>query len=233
MKEDYIINAIDQEKWLYTYSQSPQISGQTGFIGYLRGDFGKGGDSFYTSWFDHDKFLNDKEFKETLDQVVNHLRFTDAGFLQSRNDLEKFAYEHPECIRQGTFGQEYGFQVETGKYSFLFRCNANMGDYNVYCYCYLSKRLNSHIQKASDGIRFIDSSYKELFRIADGERIEIESMDMSVTAHTCRYIDDTHIEIGHSIYHICQFAEMMETMRSKYRPEKKSVEGEERGDSSC
>ena len=30
-----------------------QIEGQTGSIGYLRGDFGAGGKEFFSSWFDH------------------------------------------------------------------------------------------------------------------------------------------------------------------------------------
>ena len=37
----------------YTYAQSQQLRGQTGSIGHLRGDFGSGGQEFYTSWFDH------------------------------------------------------------------------------------------------------------------------------------------------------------------------------------
>lgn len=35
----------------YSYVQSPQIQGQTGNIGYLRGDFGSNGNWFYTTWF--------------------------------------------------------------------------------------------------------------------------------------------------------------------------------------
>lgn len=37
----------------YTYAQSTQLEGQTGSIGYLRGDFGSSGNEFYSSWFDH------------------------------------------------------------------------------------------------------------------------------------------------------------------------------------
>ena len=33
----------------YSYVQSPQIQGQTGNIGYLRGDFGSNGNWFYTT----------------------------------------------------------------------------------------------------------------------------------------------------------------------------------------
>ena len=37
----------------YTYAQSTQISGQTGNIGHLRGDFAHSGYGFYTTWFDN------------------------------------------------------------------------------------------------------------------------------------------------------------------------------------
>ena len=37
---------------LYVYRQSQQISQQTGFVGYLRGDYGESGKQFFTSWFE-------------------------------------------------------------------------------------------------------------------------------------------------------------------------------------
>ena len=47
------IRAIAPNEWKYTYSQSMQITGQTGNIGHLRGDFDSGGYGFYTTWHDH------------------------------------------------------------------------------------------------------------------------------------------------------------------------------------
>jgi len=40
------IRAIAPNEWKYTYSQSMQITGQTGNIGHLRGDFDSGGYGF-------------------------------------------------------------------------------------------------------------------------------------------------------------------------------------------
>lgn len=36
----------------YSYSQSQQISMQTGFIGYLRADMGSNGEGFFSTWND-------------------------------------------------------------------------------------------------------------------------------------------------------------------------------------
>jgi hypothetical protein len=59
-------------------------------------------------------------------------------------------------------------------------------------------------------IRFIDSGYKEQFRIPDGEQIKIRYSWGEEQLRTCRYIDDYHVEVGNNLYHICEFAELME-----------------------
>ena len=47
----------------YTFSQSQQLSMQTGLIGYLRADFGSNGNEFWTTWNDFRKDLKTDEFK--------------------------------------------------------------------------------------------------------------------------------------------------------------------------
>ena len=67
-------------------------------------------------------------------------------------------------------------------------------------------------------IRFIDSRYNELFRIKDGESITVKFSDGSMSDRKCTYIDDYHTKIGYDIFHICEFAELMERNGSTYRP---------------
>mgnify|MGYP000426499806 CR=1 FL=1 len=43
-------------------------------IGYVRGDFGKSGNEFYTTWFPEDDSKKTERFRETLDQVINAFR---------------------------------------------------------------------------------------------------------------------------------------------------------------
>ena len=45
-----------------------------GLIGYLRGDFGKNGNEFYTSWFNKNEKLNKEPFKTEFDDVMKFLR---------------------------------------------------------------------------------------------------------------------------------------------------------------
>lgn len=67
-------------------------------------------------------------------------------------------------------------------------------------------------------IRFINSNYDELFRIPDGGNIKVDFPDRSFVS-PCKYIDDYHTEIGGNIYHICQFAEILERGNGKASPE--------------
>lgn len=69
-----------------------------------------------------------------------------------------------------------------------------------------------------DDIRFIDSSYNEQFRIPDGGTIQVEYPDRACSAK-CEYIDDYHTIISGEVYHICQFAEILERGGGVCRPE--------------
>ena len=73
-------------------------------------------------------------------------------------------------------------------------------------------------------IKFIDSSYRELFKIPDGGVVKITLSDGEVMERRCKYIDDYHFELlrpgnDHGeVYHICQFAEINERNGNKYEP---------------
>ena len=205
----FTIRPLHSDEQKYTYKQSTQIEGQTGNIGYLRGDFGAGGKEFFSSSFDHRRDLKTDEFKSELDEVINALRSEEYGLLKSRTVMAQYAEKYPDSAFQGNYATEYGFRTDTEKYSFLIRCNPARGDYNFYCYCYVREWLR-HMEKASRGIRFITPDYKEKFKIPDGDKIRITLSDGEQLDRTCRYIDDYHLEVGSNLYHICEFAERME-----------------------
>jgi hypothetical protein len=68
-------------------------------------------------------------------------------------------------------------------------------------------------------IRFIDSTYRELFRIPDGGYITITHADGEQGVIPCKYIDPYHFYLDGDCLHICQFAELMERKGSSYAPE--------------
>lgn len=195
----------------YSYRQSQQISMQTGLVGYLRADMGSNGNDFYSSWNDFRKSLNTEEFRQEFDGIINQHR-EEGGMLSNRRALSSFCKVTPDsAFSNGR--NEYGMRIDTDKYAYLLRLNPNPGEYNLYCYCYERNWLDHHLSEAERGIRFITPEYKTLFTLSDGDQVRIARDDGSSRDYVCRYIDQTHLEVNdgtNSLYHICEFAELME-----------------------
>lgn len=209
---DMTLRVLPQNQQLYTYAQSQQLYSQTACIGHLRGDMDSSGTGFYTSWDNHRANLKTDAFKEEFDTVINMLRFDEryGGILKNRSKLAAYCYGNPESGFEGNYSREYGFRADTEKYAYLMRLNPNKGDYNFYIYAYEREWLDYHLKQAEKGIRFITPNYKDIFRIPDGDKIRIIYGNGETTDRTCRYIDETHLEVGTNLYHICEFAEIMQ-----------------------
>lgn len=213
------IRPLTEEEMKYTYAQSTQLDGQTGNIGYLRGDFGSAGKEFFTTWTDRWERYKTDVFKAELDEVVNALRSGEYGLLRDRTAMREYVREHPDSLFGTDSGAAVsGFRVDTEEHAFLIRCNPVQGDYNFYCYCYVSEFLDRHMANARQGIRFVDPHYKELFRIPDGGKIVITEPGGEQRERTCRFVEEYHTEVGSSLYHICEFAEIMQRCGNSYGP---------------
>ena len=212
---DISLRTMTESEQKYSYSQSQQLSMQCGAVGYLRGDFGSSGDEFFTTWNDCHTPYKTEAFSAEFDTVMESL-CSDLRLFRSRDDLAEYCGAHADGALNET---EFGFRVDGEKYSYLIRCNPQKGDYNFYVFPYVSEWLDRHIQKAENGIRFIDSGYNELFRIPDGGKVLLTHSDGRTDICACRYIDSTHLEFGKELYHSCQLAEVLERNGAVYAPE--------------
>ena len=213
------VRPLTTQEISYCYAQSQQLTMQTGSIGYLRADFDSNGKNFYSTWFDHRKELKSDAFKSEFDDVINALRDNPdyGGLLKSRSDMSAYCRDNALAF-QGSYTTEYGVRVDTDHYSYLLRMNPTKGDYNLYCCCLVKQWLDRHLTNAQRGIRFITPDYKEKFRIADGDKIRIIRSDGEKNDRVCRYIDETHFELGEGsmgLFHICEFAEKMEESKAQ------------------
>lgn len=213
---DLDMRALTEKEDKYTFSNSMQISMQCGLIGHLRADMDSDGNGFFSSWEDYRKELKTDEFKDEFDKVINSLR-EEGDILYNRKSLAKYCYSSPQA-KMNNEQDYYGVRIDTEKYAYLCRLNPNKGEYNLYCYCHIKDWLDKHIRSAEKGIRFITPEYKEKFRISDGEKIRITFSDGEVKDRVCRYIDDSHVEVGDDLYHICEFAERMEQCGATFIP---------------
>ena len=71
-------------------------------------------------------------------------------------------------------------------------------------------------------IRFITSDYTVLFRIQDGDTILVTLPDRQFVER-CEYIDDYHFKAGLSVFHICQYAEILEQNNGRCEPEPETL----------
>lgn len=213
------------EEQLYTYEQSQQLRGQTGSIGHLRGDFGHGNE-FYTTWYDHIPSLKTQEFKDDLDMVINTLR-EKGRLLHDLSSMQNNVWNQPESRFEEGYSRSCGFRADTEHYAFLLRCTPMRGEYNFYCFCYDKQSLDRHISNASRGIRFITPMYQTKFVLPDGERISVTFADGRKESFSCRYIDETHVQIDRNLYHICEYAERLEAVGAVCQPQKTAVKDKE------
>ncbi len=146
------IRAATQEERAYSYSQDKDVMRKAGCIGHLRGDMDTDGNSFFTTWDDHNAELKTKEFKAEFDDVINGLRFDEqyGGLLKNRSSLSAYCHKHPESAFEGNYTAEYGFRIDTDEHSYMLRCNPNKGDYNFYCYAYNREMLDEVLLPAPD-----------------------------------------------------------------------------------
>ena len=223
---------------LFLYRNSAQICAQTGFQGHLRGDFENGGEFLFTTFFPC-KNPFDEGFSDALQVVVDSLR--NDGCLQSFRTMRNYCFTEAAASRiSSRWGRdEYAFRVDHAGFSFLFRLLPYMGDYHFYVWCYRTDWLNQHMEKAWNGIRFVDTCGNDLFRLADGGRFRLESTladehgAHTVSAEiTARYVDDYHLELpsyaGNSVYHIAEYAELLESEGKVPKPSHGELRSPER-----
>ena len=205
---EYEKRAMIEAEDKYTFRQSTQISMQTGLIGHLRADMDTDGNGFFSSWFDFREELKTDGFKAEFDEVINSLR-EEGDILHNRRALAKYCY----CTPQSRMQEEPGYVWRSCGYRKVCLPSApEPGQRRIQpVLLLLSPGL---ARSAPEGRRernpFIDSHYKELFRIPDGGKVKIHYSWNEEQIRTCRYIDDYHVEIGSNLYHICEFAERME-----------------------
>ncbi|MCX4374095.1 MAG: hypothetical protein OSJ58_20195, partial [Dysosmobacter sp.] len=203
---------------LFAYEQRAQISERCGNPGYLWGELDNSGSIFLKSWQTFVRSQNTPEFKAEFNTVLDMLRFDEryGHVLKNRATMTVYCLDHAE----GSFrnGFEYAFRADTQGYSYLIRCIPTGEDNHVYIYPYRRDLLDRHMKQAERGIRFITPDGKEKFRVADGDMVRIITSEGANLDCMTRYIDDCHVEIDGSFYHVREFAEWMKERSSKVIP---------------
>mgnify|MGYP001186120346 FL=1 len=156
---EFDLRALTEAEEKYTYSQSMQISMQTGLLGYLRADMGRNGTDFFSDWFDFRKELKTEDFQKEFNKMIDSYR-KDGEFLSNRSALTEFC-QTIKCFKKDD--RSFGVRVDSDNYAYLCRLNPNRSEYNLYSFAYKKDWLNRHIHEAENGIRFVSPANRELF----------------------------------------------------------------------
>ena len=129
----YEIRPASAEEAGLFYAMPPEKDTELGCIGHVRIDLGCGGDGFYHTWHPRGpEEWNTRDFRGELTEVVDEMR---ESVLKSFGAMREYCRNHGGEI-SGGWVQNYGYVVETDRYSYLLRCNPVRGDYQAYLTCF-------------------------------------------------------------------------------------------------
>lgn len=139
----------EEQKFAYTCEEGDEVCK---CIGHLRADFGRSGKEFWTTWWEHkNPELKTQDFRDALDDTINRLRDEekDMSPLRNRSAMSKFCFDYREARTEDTVLESYVFRVDVQpvRYSFIMRMTPRLGVYNLYCYCYRTKDLETAVGK--------------------------------------------------------------------------------------
>lgn len=214
------MQVMKENEMRYCFMQNQQINMLTGRIGYMHSDFSSDGESFNSTWCNEVESRNTPEFQDTLNSVIDLLQNDPQyrGVIRNVEDMKLLCSTRPNSrFPLNLHSNSYGFRINTENYTFLLCCNIDPEHYSFSITAYQRETLDRHIKNAEKGIRFINSNYKTLFTIPDGDAIQITLDNGESHTRICRYVDDYHFQTVNgfgekyiNLFHICQFAELME-----------------------
>ena len=146
LNQQAVWKPIETEKQDWLYSGQHEADAERGCNGHLRGDCGRGGNAFWTSWFDPTPGLKSVAFREELQSVVNHLR-EEGGLLSG------FSAMRSQCRSGLACDDNYGFRAETARYEYCLRCISRRDDYHFYLYCYDKDAQRAHAREKAQVVR--------------------------------------------------------------------------------
>jgi len=133
----FMLQEPAQDEYPLFYSMTGEAAERHGYIGYLRGDYGRGGTEFHTAFFDGQPQLKTQAFREEFDALINYLR--DAS-LHPVEGPDPFQYHCLQNMRHAATDPAVRFKIVTEGCSYYFRCQPDVADYHLYC-CIFDNRF--------------------------------------------------------------------------------------------
>ena len=141
---DYQFQKTAQDEYDLFFRMEGEAAERHGFVGYLRGDYGRSGQEFHTTWFDSQADLKTDTFRDEFDGIVDYLR---EASLNPVEGPDVFQFHCLQNMRRRVMDTAVRFKIVTEGYSYYFRCQPQVDDYNLYCMCFDNKFLLPEMEK--------------------------------------------------------------------------------------
>ena len=119
-----------------------------------------------------------------------------GGLFSGRSEMARFCQTTQTQALTGTTAGNTDFRINTTAVQLSAALPYQSGRLQFLFVRVYDGASGPALENAGRGIRFITPDYKELFRIPDGDKVRITWSDGERIEHTCRYIDDCHLELG-------------------------------------
>jgi len=141
---DHQFQKTSQDEVDLFYRMEGEDAEKHGFIGYLRGDYGRSGQEFHTTWFDGQADLKTQVFRDEFNEIIDYLREASLDPVEGPDVFKS------QCLQNMRFGMMVSavrFKIVTEGHSYYFRCQPGPGDYNLYCVAYDNRFLLPVLEK--------------------------------------------------------------------------------------
>ena len=144
-----VLEAIKMKEEHDLFFSSADEVKELGCIGHLRGDFGKAGRDFNTTWHEHKCHeKNDENFRIIFDAIINKLR-EKGNVLFNHGDMYSYCRgQDANRINATAYNcLSWGFRILTQDYAIYLRCEPQDYGYHFYAYCYDKNMLFDKLAK--------------------------------------------------------------------------------------
>jgi len=134
-----------QDEYPLFFRMEGETAQRHGFIGYLRGDYGRSGREFHTSFFDCQPDLKTQAFRDEFDGIMEYLR---EASLHPVEGPDVFRFHCLQNMRFRVMDTEVRFKIVTEGFSYYFRCQPRqVEDYHLYSMVYDNRFLLPEMER--------------------------------------------------------------------------------------
>jgi len=142
-----ILQKTTQDEYTLFFHMEGEKAQRHGYIGYLRADYGRSGREFWVTWFDSLPSLKTQAFRDEFDGIITYLRDASQHPVEGPDAFKFHCLQNMRSINFPVMDSDVRFKIVTEGFSYYFRCQPRVSDYNLYCMAYDNRFLLPELER--------------------------------------------------------------------------------------